>query len=57
MKVKELIEELQKYDRELEVHIFKQPIRKTKVVTFNIKGVGVSKIKDTNTITAVNISF
>lgn len=58
MTVKELIEELQKYDGELEVRIFKQPVRKPKRISdFKIKNVSVSRMRETKEITAVNISF
>lgn len=58
MTVKELIEELQKYDGELEVHIFKQPVRKVKrISTFKIKNVSVCRMRETKEIMAVNISF
>ena len=37
MKVKELIEKLKKYDGELEVKIFKKPIRSKRVITYPAK--------------------
>lgn len=58
MKVKELIEKLQKYDGDLEVRIYKQPVRKLKrIAAFKVKDVSHSRNKETREITSVTISF
>lgn len=57
MKVRELIEELQKYDRELEVRVYKKPVRTKRVVSFEVKNVGKRIKQETGEITAVNIAY
>lgn len=57
MKVRELIKELQKYDGELEVEVFKKPKKSTNVVTHKVKHVGRNIDGETNKIIAVNIAF
>lgn len=57
MKVRELIEELQKYDGELEVRVYKKPVRTKRVVSFEVKNVGKRIKQETGEITAVNIAY
>jgi hypothetical protein len=58
MKVKELIEELQKYDGDLEIRIYKKPVRKVKrIAAFKVKDVSHSRNKETREIISVSISF
>ncbi|GEQ25856.1 hypothetical protein [Clostridium butyricum] len=57
MKVKELIEELKKYDEDLEVKVFKKPIRTKRVVTYPVKHVGKNTKLETGETVAVNIAY
>lgn len=57
MKVRELIEELKKYDGELEVRVYKKPVRTKRVVSFEVKNVGKRIKQETGEITAVNITY
>lgn len=57
MKVRELIKELQKYDGELEVRVYKKPVRTKRVVSFEVKNVAKRIKQETGEITAVNIAY
>lgn len=57
MKVKELIEELSKYDGELEVEVYKIPVRKKYLDVFKIKRISPCKKKETREITSICIGF
>ena len=57
MKIKELIEELSKYDGELEVEVYKIPVRKKYLDVFKIKRISPCKNKETREITSICIGF
>ncbi|WBK39658.1 hypothetical protein CB452P1_000074 [Clostridium phage CB452P1] len=57
MKVKELIKELQKYDEELEVKIYKKPKISKQIKSYSIKNVGKHIKAETKEIINVNIAY
>lgn len=57
MKIEEVIQELSRYDGNLEVTVYKKPTRSKRIITNAIKTIKPMVDADTKEIVGINIAF